>query len=151
MDKMPKLFEVNIVDKDEVKSTKFISMLHDHDFVGVNKGYLTNYINADLSIALAHIKNGYKKYVIDGGWPEEKYEGVIYVIVRHRQMLIPSVILKYGMKYDEGKLTKEIKIEKQKYNKAKQKLNNKENKISQEEQELLDYIAQNKIEGELDE
>lgn len=141
MDKMPKLFEVNIEDKDEIKATKFISKLHDKDFVGVNENYLKNYIDSDLSIALAHIRNGYKKYVCEGNWSEEKFEGVIYVAIRHRQMLIPNVLLKYGMKYDDGELVKEINLEKKRYDKAKSELANKKNDISKEERELLDYIA----------
>lgn len=155
MDKMPKLFEVNIIDKDEEKTTQFISQLHDKDFVGVNEAYLKNYIDSDLSIALSHIRVGYKKYVIDGNWSEEKYQGVIYMLVRHRQMLTSKSMFDYGNKYDAGKLTREINLEKSKYEKAgielakkkaKAKSANKEtnvDQVSKEEQELLDYIAKN--------
>lgn len=140
MDKMPKLFDVEIVDKDEMKAQKFIGRFKD-DFIDNNEIYLKNYIDADIGIALSHIKTAYKKYVISGEWPEEKFEGVVYIIAKHRQMLIPSVFLRYGSRYDDGKLTQEIKMEMQKYNINKTKKENKEKDISKEEQELLDYIA----------
>lgn len=140
MDKMPKLFDVEIVDKDEMKAQKFIGRFKD-DFIDNNEIYLKNYIDADIGIALSHIKTAYKKYVISGKWPEEKFEGVVYIIAKHRQMLIPSVFLRYGSRYDDGKLTQEIKMEMQKYNINKTKKENKEKDISKEEQELLDYIA----------
>lgn len=140
MDKMPKLFDVEIVDKDEMKAQKFIGRFKDY-FIDNNEIYLKNYIDADIGIALSHIKTAYKKYVISGEWPEEKFEGVVYIIAKHRQMLIPSVFLRYGSRYDDGKLTQEIKMEMQKYNINKTKKENKEKDISKEEQELLDYIA----------
>lgn len=140
MDKMPKLFDVEIVDKDEMRAQKFIGRFKD-DFIDNNEIYLKNYIDADIAIAFSHIKTAYKKYVINGEWPEEKFEGVIYIIAKHRQMLIPSVFLRYGSRYDDGKLTQEIKMEMQKYNINKTKKENKEKDISKEEQELLDYIA----------
>lgn len=141
MDDMPKLFDVDIKDKDEEKATKFISNLQDMGFVGVNETYLKNYIDSDIGIALSHIRNGYKKYVCKGNWSEEKFQEVIYIIVRHRQMLIPAVFLKYGIKYDDGELTKEINLEKRKYSKAVRNEERSENSISKEEQDLLDYIA----------
>jgi len=81
--------------------------------------------------------------VCEAGWDEEKFEGIIYVIAKHRKMLIPSVFLNYGMRYDDGKLTKEIELEKKKYNLNRQRKEElqKEDKKSKEEQELLDYIA----------
>lgn len=141
MDDMPKLFEVEIKDKDEEKATKFISKLHDMDFVGVNKAYLENYIDSEISIALSHIRNAYKSHVCEGSWSEEKFQGVMYIIIRHRQMLIPAVFLKYGMRYDDGLLTKEINLEKRKYGQAVASNTKSEESISKEEQELLDYIA----------
>lgn len=142
MDKMKKLFDVEIVDKDEIKAQKFIGRFKD-DFIDNNEIYLKNYIDADIGIAFSHIKNAYKKYVIGAEWSEEKFEGVIYIIAKHRQMLIPSVFLRYGSRYDDGKLTQEIKMEMQKYNinKTKREKEKEEKDISKEEQELLDYIA----------
>ena len=138
--KMPPLFNVEIEDKDEIRASKFIGRIQ-NDFIDNNKVYLNNYIDADIGIAFAHIKNCYKKYVCEAGWKEEKFEGIIYVIAKHRKMLIPSVFLNYGAKYDDGKLTKEINLEKRKYN--LNKTTKKKNKtVSQEEQELLDYIAE---------
>lgn len=131
--KMPTLFEFNIEDKDEVKSSQFIGKLQKKGFIGVNKIYLQNYINADMAIAFAHIKQNYKDYVCQGGWPEDKFEEIIYIIARDRQMLIPTVFLRYGSKYDDGKLTKDIELEKRKYE-TKQK-------ITDDEKELLEYIA----------
>ncbi|HHT97933.1 MAG TPA: hypothetical protein GXZ90_08590 [Clostridiales bacterium] len=136
MNKMPTLFKVNIEDKDEVKASKFISNLQKKGFIGTNKIYLKNYINADIGIALSHIKNNYKKYVCEGGWTEKKFEEIIYIIVKYRQMLIPVVFLRYGSKYDNGELVKEIELEKKKYSKI-----NKDSNKNNEEQELLDYIA----------
>lgn len=140
--KMPTLFNVEIEDKDEIKASKFIGKIKD-DFIDNNEIYLKNYIDADVGIAFKHIKDCYKKYVCEAGWDEEKFEGIIYVIAKHRKMLIPSVFLNYGMRYDDGKLTKEIELEKKKYNLNRQRKEelHKEDKKSKEEQELLDYIA----------
>ena len=57
-------------------------------------------------------------------------------------MLIPSVFLRYGSRYDDGKLTQEIKLEMKKYNinKTKKEKEKEEKDISKEEQEILDYI-----------
>ena len=79
----------------------------------------------------------------EANWEEEKFEGVIYIIAKHRKMLIPSVFLNYGMKYDDGKLTKEIQLEKKKYelNRQRKEEKEKENKKNKEEQELLEYIS----------
>lgn len=146
MNKMNKLFDVQIEDKDEIKAQKFIGKFKD-DFIDNNEVYLKNYIDADIAVAFSHIKNAYKKYVIKAGWDEEKFEGIIFIIAKHRKMLIPSVFLNYGTKYDDGKLTQEIKLERKKYNMNKEtkketKDTTKKN-ISKEEQELLDYIANN--------
>lgn len=143
---MPGLFNLNIEDPDEVKASKFISKLQSKGFVGKNMIYLQNYINADMGIAFAHIKNNYKTYVCKGSWTEKKFEEIIYVISKDRQMLIPNVFLRYGVKYDEGKLNRDINIERKKYEEksVQQKAGNQGGKqISKEEQELLDYIAQN--------
>ena len=139
---MPMLFNVEIEDKDEIKSSKFIGKIKD-DFIDNNEIYLKNYIDADIGIAFKHIKDCYKKYVCEANWEEEKFEGVIYIIAKHRKMLIPSVFLNYGMKYDDGKLTKEIQLEKKKYelNRQRKKEKEKENKKNKEEQELLEYIS----------
>lgn len=135
---MPTLFEINIEDKDEVKSTKFISMLQSKGFVGKNKIYLENYINADIAIAFAHIKQNYKKYVCEGKWSEEKFEDIIYVIAKNRKMLIPSVFLDYGSKYDSGKLKREVAQERMKYEEKVVPVD-----LKQEEDDLLEYIKQN--------
>ena len=142
--KMPTLFDVKIEDKDEIKASEFLGRFKDN-FIDNNEIYLKNYIDADIGIAFSHIKNCYKRYVCEAGWDEKKFEGIIYIIAKHRKMLIPSVFLNYGMKYDDGKLTKEIELEKRKYNLNKEKVESKKinkSEISQEEQELLDYIAQ---------
>ena len=136
------LFYVVIEDKDEIKAKNFISKFKD-DFIDNNEVYISNYINADIGIAFSHIKNAYKKYVIEAKWDEDKFLGVIYIIAKHRRMLIPSVFLNYGAKYDDGKLTQEINMEKRKYNMTKEKVENKKRSVSSEEQELLDYIANN--------
>lgn len=142
--KKPALFDVEIKDTDEIKASEFIGRFKD-DFIDNNEIYLKNYIDADIGVAFSHIKKCYKRYVCEAGWDENKFEGIIYIIAKNRKMLIPSVFLNYGMKYDDGKLTKEIAGEKRKYNlnKEKYKLKAKgKSEISQEEQELLDYIAQ---------
>jgi len=136
---MPMLFDVNIEDKEEIKASKFVSKLQKKAFVSNNEIYLKNYIDADIGIAFSHIKNNYKKYVCQAGWSEEKFEDVIYIIAKHRKMLIPSVFLNYGSKYDDGKLTKEIQMEKRKY--VMKEESQKTHSISKEEQELLDYIS----------
>ena len=122
---MPMLFNVEIEDKDEIKSSKFIGKIKD-DFIDNNEIYLKNYIDADIGIAFKHIKDCYKKYVCGANWEEEKFEGIIYIIAKHRKMLIPSVFLNYGMKYDDGKLTKEIQLEKKKYELNRQRKEEKE-------------------------
>ena len=144
---MPKLFDVEIVHPDEVKASNFIHQLTQSGFIDINKVYLENYINADLGIALNHIKQGYKNYVIAGGWSEEKFKDIVLLIARNRQMLTSPVFLRYGTRYDDGKLTREINLEKRKYegsNKGKVK---NEEEISKEEQELLDYLAKNGMGG----
>jgi len=138
MKNMPKLFDVEIEDKDEVKASKFIGRIQ-KEFIDNNEVYLKNYINADIGIAFAHIKTNYKKYVLEAGWSEQKFTEIIYILAKHRKMLIPSVFLSYGSKYDEGKLTKEIQAEKKKYSINQSKKESKA--VSDEEQELLDYIA----------
>lgn len=135
---IPALFEVVIEDKDEVKATKFLSGLQQKGFIGKNKIYLENYINADMAIAFAHIKQNYKKYVIEGGWSEEKFEDIIIIIAKNRRMLIPSVFLDYGTKYDTGKLSREIAMEKLKYEK-------KPTTAKDEDEELLEYIKNNSL------
>lgn len=140
MKNMPTLFDVKIEDPNEVKATKFISMLQAKGFIGINTIYLTNYINADIAIAFGHIKNNYKTYVIKGKWSERKFEDIVYLIAKDRQMLIPNVFLRYGIKYDEGKLAREINLERRKYEKSSVKT---VKEVSSEEQELLDYIAEN--------
>lgn len=136
--KMPALFNLDIEHPDEIKASKFISKLQSKGFVGKNKVYLQNYINADIGIAFNHIKQNYKTYVIKGGWSERKFEDIIYVIAKDRQMLIPNVFLRYGTKYDEGKLSREVNLERRKYEETKKE--NKSN-VSDEEKELLEYIA----------
>jgi hypothetical protein len=135
---IPALFEVVIEDKDEVKATKFLSGLQQKGFIGKNKIYLENYINADMAIAFAHIKQNYKKYVCEGGWSEEKFEDIIIIIAKNRRMLIPSVFLDYGAKYDTGKLSREIAMEKLKYEK-------KPTTAKDEDEELLEYIKNNSL------
>lgn len=129
---MPSLFEINVETKDEVKASEFISKLQSKGFVGRNKIYLQNYINADMAIAFSHIKTNYIRYVCDGGWSEEKFEDIIYIIAKNRKMLIPNVFLRYGAEYDDGKLSREINMERRKY----------EDKFDKsDEEELLAYIA----------
>lgn len=139
---MPSLFSVELEDPEEVKSTKFISKLQSMGFVGKNMVYLQNYINADIAIAFSHIKQNYKTYVLKGKWSEKKFEEIIFLIAKNRKMLIPNSFLQYGTKYDEGKLEREISIERKKYE-EKSGSQKDPNQISKEEQELLDYIARN--------
>lgn len=134
---MPKLFDVTIIDKDEVKASKFIVKLQEKGFIGANKIYLENYINAEIGIAFSHIKLNYKNYVIQSNWPEEKFEDIINIIAKDRKMLIPSVFLSYGAKYDSGKLTREIRQERLKY----EMKNNPDD--TSDEDELLEYIRNN--------
>lgn len=163
--KMSPLFEIPKVKTEDDYATEFIGKLQKMEFVAVNMVYLVNYIDADISIALSHIKEGYKKYVSTNKWSEEKYLHVVLVIARDRQMMIPGVFLKYGAKYDEGKLKREVSSELMKHSQAVKKAeeSNEDSKresnsedsivfsqeseskreISKEEQELLDYIAQN--------
>lgn len=137
-----RLFDLDIPSNDEEKATAYIAWLQKQDYVGVNMTYLTNYINADLSIALSHIRERYMSYVLKGEWTEEKFTDVLMVISRDRRMLTANTFLQYGMKYDEGKLKREVAIERRKYIPLdKQKEETNENEISKEEQELLDYIA----------
>lgn len=144
-----RLFDLDIPSNDEEKATAYISWLQEQDYVGVNMSYLTNYINADLSIALSHIRERYMAYVLKGEWTEEKFTDVLMVISRDRRMLVANTFLQYGVKYDEGKLKREVAIERRKYvplskqqkDKKETNANNDKNEISEEEQELLDYIA----------
>lgn len=129
--KMPQLFEVNLDHPDEIKSKQFISKLQQKGFFGKNKVYINNYIDSDVGIVYGHIKNNYKKYVIEGSWSEEKFEDIIDIIAKDRKMLIPNVFLRYGIMYDDGKLTHKIAQERRKYE-VPEKL--------PDEQELLDYI-----------
>lgn len=128
---MPQLFQVDIVSPDEQKSTEFISKLQKMGFIGKNKVYLSNYINADLSIALSHIKQNYKRYVLNGTWDEEKFLSIVLLIASERRMLIPNVFLTLGTQYDDGKLTQKIAMERRKYEEP--------DKVSSED-ELLEYI-----------
>lgn len=132
-DDMPTLFKLDIEDKDEVTAERFLYNLNQKNFIEINKVYLENYINSDMTINFAHIKNSYKEYVLKGSWSEEKFEEVLYIIAKRREMMVPNIFLKYGTRYDDGKLTKEIELEKRKYENKKVANN--------EEQELLDYIA----------
>lgn len=134
------LFEVNIETK-ESKSTKFISKLQNKGFIGKNEIYLKNYIDADIAIALSHIKTNYEKYVCKGAWDEEKFEGILFVLIQERKMLSSGAFMKYGILYDEGKLRNKIAVEQKKYKVYEAQDTNQD--ISKEEQELLDYIAQN--------
>lgn len=136
MDDMPKLFEVILPDKKEDKSSEFVSKLQKDGFVGRNKTYLSNYINADIGIAFSHIKDSYNKYVLEGNWSEDKFEDIIYVIANDRKMLIPSVFLRYGTLYDDGELGQRINLIKKK----SESTTVSSSEISEEEQELLDYI-----------
>lgn len=139
-----RLFDLDIPSNDEEKATAYIAKLQENDYVGVNMAYLTNYINADLSIALSHIRERYMAYVLKGKWSEEKFTDVLLVISRDRKMLIPNSFMQYGVKYDEGKLKREVAIEKRKYiplSEQNNKKEEKENEVSDDEQELLDYIA----------
>lgn len=133
---MPTLFDVNIEDPEEIKASKFIFNLTSNGFIENNKVFLENYINADMAIAFSHIKKNYKTYVCKGKWTEKKFQDIIYVIAKDRQMLIPNVFLRYGAKYDDGKLSREVNLERKKYEK-----HSTEKSVSAEEQELLDYIA----------
>ena len=135
---MPTLFEMNIAKTDEDKASEFVSKLQSKGFVGVNKIYLQNYINADISIAFSHIKTNYIRYVCKGKWSEDKFRDIIYVIAGNRQMLIPNVFLRYGIQYDDGDLAREISVEQRKYEHNKSDVS-----ISEEEDELLRYIAEN--------
>lgn len=139
---MPSLFSVELEDPEEVKSTKFISKLQSMGFIGKNTVYLQNYINADIAIAFSHIKQNYKTYVLKGNWSEKKFEEIIFLIAKNRRMLIPNSFLQYGAKYDEGKLEREISIERKKYEQRSEGKKDP-NKVSKEKQELLDYIARN--------
>lgn len=140
MKKMQSLFDVEIVSPEDRKAGEFITKLTKKGFIEQNEIYLKNYINADIAIAFAHIKKAYKSYVCKGKWPETKFEEIIYIIAKNRKLLIPNVFIMYGTQYDEGKLTRDINLERRKYQGVKKK---DENEISKEEQELLDYIAKN--------
>lgn len=152
---MSPLFEVPIVKTEEDYASEFLGKLKKMGFIEVNMLYLTNYIDADLSIALSHIKEGYKKYVSTKKWTEEKYLHVVLILAKERKMLIPASFLKCGIKYDEGKLKREVDAEIKKHKLALLKSNEKttlinednnfanNKKVSKEEQELLDYIAKN--------
>lgn len=93
----------------EAESSSFLFGLTQDDFIETNKVYLMNYINADISIALSHIKNSYKKYVLEGGWSQDKYETVLEEIISKRWMLSSSSFMKLGVRFDEGKLHRKIK------------------------------------------
>lgn len=94
----------------------FISKLQSMGFVSINKLYLENYINADISIAFSHIKSHHKNYVGKNSWSEDKFFDVILVAIRRRMMLTTNTFLKLGLQYDEGKLTQDVRVERQKYN-----------------------------------
>lgn len=100
--------EVEIKEKEKDPSQKFIRKLTEADFIEKNKIYLTNYINADFSIALSHIKKAHENYVCEGGWNEEKFECVMYEIIQNKQMLSSWAFLKTGALYDEGKIKPRI-------------------------------------------
>lgn len=115
---------------DEIAS-RFISKLMDDGFIGKNKTYLENYINSDISIAMNHVKNTYKTYVLEGKWSEEKFIDVTNGIIAYGEMLVPRAYMKYGNKYDTGtRFTHEQKTFK----------DVQENEYSDDE--LLAYIAQ---------
>lgn len=92
------------IDNTETQASDFISRLQSSGFINRNKSYLSNYINADMGIAFAHIKNAYVKYVIEGGWSEEKFESVLYAIIDKNNMLVPNAFFKVGIQYDKGKV-----------------------------------------------
>lgn len=112
-----------------IRAEEFMSRLMSSGFISQNKAYLDNYVNADLSIALAHIKSAYKTYVCQNSWSEEKFTQVIFEIIEKRWFLTPKSFLKLGIKYDEGSIYK------------KDKNNTSENQYSDDE--LLSELMKN--------
>lgn len=91
-------------ESDSEKASRFVSALQSKGFVSKHKTYLENYVNADISIAFSHIKQAYQTYVLNGRWAEDKFETVMNAIMSSGEMLVPKAFMKYGMRYDKGKL-----------------------------------------------
>lgn len=96
---------------DEVKATEYISKLHNENFVDVNRNYLENYINSDLSIALSHIRKAYITYVLQGSWSEKKFDRVLLEIIDKCWLLIPTTFMRVGAMFDKGEIKEILKNE----------------------------------------
>lgn len=100
----------------EVKKTtkmladEYLSGIISNGFIGKNEVYLSNYINADISIALAHVKNTYTTYVLNGKWSLEKYDTVLKEAISRRWFLSNTTFLKLGTLFDEGKLQPKLEV-----------------------------------------
>lgn len=104
----PLPFMGEVVKTPDMLADEYLSTIMSNGFVGKHKIYLENYINADMAIALSHIKNSYKTYVIDGNWSKDKYETVLEAVIAKRWFLSTTSFLKLGIQFDEGKLIPQI-------------------------------------------
>lgn len=102
---MAPLEPVKKQDEKEVKATKYMADLNRRGFIGHNELYLRNYVNSDLGIALAHIRQNYIKYVIEGHWSEDKFNTAIAAIISKYQLLTAGNFMRAGRDFDLGKLS----------------------------------------------
>lgn len=112
---MKPLFNIGNLYTSEIEKNNFIRKIKKNGIIWRNESYVNNYINASAGIMINHIKSNYDKFVIDGGWEEEKFENITFIIIRFKRMLSVKNYLRYGKVYDEGKLTEITREERYKY------------------------------------
>ena len=103
---VPALLDAPIIMNKEARASVFLTRLMQDGFMGRYKVFLSNYIGGKTSIALKHIKDRYMDYVCDGSWTEEKLISVIIHSAKKGESFSESNMLRHGVSFDEGKVTK---------------------------------------------
>lgn len=88
----------------------FNSHLSKNGFTEQYRDFVEKISSNSYSVFYGNIKNIYKKYVVENGWPEDKLETILVAIAedmpKRKHLISFKLVEDYGEKYDKGYLDK---------------------------------------------
>lgn len=97
----------NLPETNEQKATKYINSIYKTEAYKKHKQFFEGYLNQGYPVILAHIRNGYKKYVLSNEWSQDKFDTVLYVLISNEQKLTNIAFENMGKHYDNGSIQRE--------------------------------------------
>lgn len=128
-------------------TTMFIQKLDRLGFREVNSDFLANYMKLGKNVAYKHIIGSYENFVVKEGWSERKLADITYLLANNKLAFSKDNYTDYGSRYvnidDDLMLEIRSKYEIKAKNQIDVKSAQKLAKQKLEEDEILEYIANN--------